>query len=77
MILSDSVDADNNFAKAYNALTKEDKARVRELIMVVCEVHENTVREWIKNPDIVTSKLHRRYIAYLIFNKPIKEFFDK
>lgn len=76
MILDDSTGANNNFSKAFNTLSKEDKARVKELIMVVCEVKEGTVYEWIKNPDLVTSKLHRRYIAYLIFNKPIKEFFE-
>lgn len=76
MLLSEPVDANNNFARAYNALSNKDKARVREAIMVICEITEGTVREWIKNPELVTSKLHRRYIAYLIFDKPIKEFFE-
>lgn len=77
MILTDSIEADNNFAKAYNALTKGDKARVREIIMAGCGITEDTVREWIHEPSLVKSPLHRRYIAYLIFNKPIKDFFEK
>jgi len=77
MILGSSVEANNPFAKEYNSLSTEDKARIRELIMVVCEIKEGTVYSWIKNPELVTSKLHRRYIAYLIFNKPVKEFFEK
>ena len=76
MLLSDNVRAENNFAKAYNSLNAEDKARVRESIMICCEVTERTVYSWIENPNLVVGKLHKRYIAYLIFNKPIKEFFE-
>lgn len=75
MILNDDVKADNNFARAYNALSKDDKARVRESVMVACEITEGTFYNWVHRPELVTSKLNQRYIAYLIFNKPIKEFF--
>ncbi len=76
MILSDEVQADTNFAKAYNALTREDKARVMESIMITCGIESAvTIYEWMKRPDLVKSKIHQRYIAYLIFKKPIKEFF--
>lgn len=74
---SDSIDADNNFAKAYNALTKDAKWRMRQAIMVACGVSEKTVREWINNPDLVSSPSDRLHIALVLFaKKEIKEIFN-
>lgn len=78
MLLTDSVDADNNFARAYNALDKDSKQRVIELTMVACGIKSTTTfYAWLKNPELVSSPLHRRHIACAIFGKEIKEIFGK
>ena len=80
MILSPEIksdNADNEFCKAYSALNYNDKARIREAIVVSCDITESTFYNWVKHPELVSCKLHRRYIAYLMFNKTVKEFFGK
>lgn len=78
MLFNESVDADNNFARAYNALDKESKQRVVELTMVGCGIKSTTTfYHWLKNPELVSSPVHRRYIACTILGKEIKEIFGK
>lgn len=76
MLFNESVDADNNFARAYNALDKESKQRAIELIMICCGIESTTtVYNWLKKPELVSSPIHRRHIAWLILGKKIKEIF--
>lgn len=75
MILEDNINADNNFCKAYDALDNETKARIRELITGHCDINEKTFYSWLKRPELVKGKPNQRFIAYLLFNRKVKEFF--
>ena len=64
----------NSFHAAYMELSTDDRLRVRELIMITCEITKVTFYAWLKDMNLV-KKTDRWVIASLIFGKEVKEIF--
>ncbi len=78
MQLTESEESDNNFARAYNALTKESKSRAKHNIMINCGISEKTFYSWLKNPDLLKDdRVTKHFIADTVFEKEVQEIFPK
>jgi len=71
----DSVDADNNLAKAYNALSRHHKGRIKYLTMVLCGISSVTFHHRIKNPHLFSPT--EKYDVAVMFDKPIIDLFPR
>lgn len=62
-----------NFQAAYESLSENDKRRIKHLVCAICEIHEKTFYEWLKNHVHITKG--DRYHICIAFNANPQTFF--
>lgn len=64
---------ENGLKKIYNAFSKEDKYRFKTLVILGCDVVEQTFYNWLNDPTKI-EKPYRQFICLLLKKKPSEIF---